>query len=159
MTLFVSGFESFRDLLESDPYFASIMGDLGLKTNNDFLLVDGFLFRGNQLCIPDCSLCLQIITELHGKGYVGSDRTLQLVKDNYFWPTIRREVERYVEHCRAVLTKDCFPVREYNKLDARKIGPLEVLQKINLNAYRLKLPNHIHTADVFNVKHLMPYLA
>ena len=57
----------------------------------------------------------------------------------------------------AVLTKDRFPTGEYNKLSAKKIGPLEVLEKINPNAYRLKLPSHLCTADVFNVKHLIPF--
>ncbi|KAK9083428.1 hypothetical protein Scep_029899 [Stephania cephalantha] len=57
----------------------------------------------------------------------------------------------------AVLTKDRFSVGDYNKLSVRKIGPVEVLEKINPNAYRLKLPSHIRTADVFNVKHLVPY--
>jgi hypothetical protein len=57
----------------------------------------------------------------------------------------------------AVLTKDRFPVGAYNKLKARKIGPIEVLKKINENAYRLKLPNDVYTSDVFNVKHLVPY--
>ena len=56
-----------------------------------------------------------------------------------------------------VLTKDHFPAGEYNKLSAKKIGPLEVLEKINPNAYRLKLPSHLPTADVFNVKHLIPF--
>ncbi|KAL6518279.1 hypothetical protein OROMI_033980 [Orobanche minor] len=57
----------------------------------------------------------------------------------------------------AVLTKDRFPAREYNKLSSRKIGPVEIIEKINLNAYRLKLPPYIHIADVFNVKHLTPF--
>lgn len=57
----------------------------------------------------------------------------------------------------AVLTKDRFSVGEYNKLSARKISPLKILEKINPNAYRLKLPSYIRTADVFNVKHLIPY--
>ncbi|GKC76647.1 putative reverse transcriptase domain-containing protein [Tanacetum coccineum] len=57
----------------------------------------------------------------------------------------------------AVLTKDHFPVGEYNKLLAKKISPLEIVEKINSNAYRLKLPSHIHCFDVFNVKHLLPY--
>ena len=57
----------------------------------------------------------------------------------------------------AVLTKDRFPVGTYNKLKARKIGPVEILKKINENAYQLRLSDHIHTADVFNVKHLIPY--
>ena len=46
----------------------------------------------------------------------------------------------------AVLTKDRFPVGEYNKLSAKKISS---------NAYRLKLPSHIRTADVFNVINLV----
>jgi len=57
----------------------------------------------------------------------------------------------------AVLTKDRFPVGTYNKLKARKIGPVEILKKINDNAYQLKLPNDIYTSDVFNVKHIIPY--
>ncbi|PKI64757.1 hypothetical protein CRG98_014826 [Punica granatum] len=57
----------------------------------------------------------------------------------------------------AILTKERYPAGEYNKLSARKIGPVEVIEKINSNAYRLKLPSHIRTADVFNVKHLIPY--
>jgi hypothetical protein len=55
------------------------------------------------------------------------------------------------------LTRDRFPAHEYNKLAARKIGPLEITEKINQNAYRLQLPSHVHTSDVFNVKHLIPY--
>ncbi|KAL6585964.1 hypothetical protein OROMI_002608 [Orobanche minor] len=57
----------------------------------------------------------------------------------------------------AVLTWDRYPAHEYSKLVARKIGPLEVLVKINPNAYRLRLPSHICTSDVFNVMHLIPY--
>ena len=70
----------------------------------------------------------------------------------------RRHVELGVgDFVWAVLTKDRFSVGEYNKLSARKIGPVEVVEKINANAYRLKLPSHIRTTDVFNVKHLIPY--
>jgi hypothetical protein len=51
-----------------------------------------------------------------------------------------------------------FPVGEYNKLAAHKVGPAEIIAKINPNAYRLKLPSHIKTSDVFNVKHLVPFI-
>ncbi|KAL6523452.1 hypothetical protein OROGR_017055 [Orobanche gracilis] len=57
----------------------------------------------------------------------------------------------------AILTKDRFPPHEYSKLAARKIGPIEILEVINPNAYRLKLPDGMRTSDVFNVKHLVPY--
>ena len=58
----------------------------------------------------------------------------------------------------AILTKDRFPVGEYNKLAAHKVGPIEIIKKINPNAYRLKLPSYIKTFDVFNVKHLVPFI-
>lgn len=52
-----------------------------------------------------------------------------------------------------VLTRDCMSLHEYNKLRSWKIGPVEIVERINNNAYRLKLPYHIKTADVFNVKY------
>nr|GEZ51381.1 hypothetical protein [Tanacetum cinerariifolium] len=105
----------------------------GEKT--DFVLHDGFLFIGNQLWIPDSSLRLQIIKELHGEGHVDFE------VGDFVW---------------AVLTKDRFLVGEYNKLSAKKIGLLEIVEKINSNAYRLKLLSHIRCSDVLNVKHLLP---
>jgi hypothetical protein len=56
----------------------------------------------------------------------------------------------------AVLTRDRFPIGEFNKLRERKIGPCEILQKINDNAYQVCLPSHLKTSNVFNVKHLIP---
>ena len=71
----------------------------------------------------------------------------------------RRDVQFNVgDKVWAILTKERFPPHEYNKLKARKIGPLEILEKINANAYRLMLPANIRCSDVFNVKHLVPYV-
>jgi hypothetical protein len=47
---------------------------------------------------------------------------------------------------------------EYNKLIERKTNHCEVLQKINNNDYKIRLPNHLKTSDVFNVQHLTFYL-
>ncbi|GKD65536.1 putative reverse transcriptase domain-containing protein [Tanacetum coccineum] len=49
---------------------------------------------------PYFSIVLQVIKELHGEGHVSRDRTLQLVQASYFWPTMRKEVDRYVKRCR-----------------------------------------------------------
>ena len=62
-------------------------------------MVDGFLFKGNRLCIPECSLGMKIVKVLHEEGHVGRDRTLQLISQSYFWPSMRKEVERFVERC------------------------------------------------------------
>ncbi|GJS02584.1 retrovirus-related pol polyprotein from transposon TNT 1-94 [Tanacetum coccineum] len=54
----------------------------------------------NLLCILNTSPRLKIIMELHSEGNVGHDRTLQLVHASYFWPTLRKKVDRYVKRCR-----------------------------------------------------------
>ena len=58
----------------------------------------------------------------------------------------------------AYFTRDRMPAHTYIKLKSIKVGPLEVLERINDNAYRLKLPADINTSDVFNVKHLSRYV-
>lgn len=59
----------------------------------------------------------------------------------------------------AVLNRERFYAGDYNKLKSRKVGPLEVLEKINNNAYRLLLPTDARYSDVFNFKHLIPFVA
>ncbi|GJV67926.1 putative nucleotidyltransferase, ribonuclease H, partial [Tanacetum coccineum] len=96
----VPGLDVIRDMVAVKPYFLVVLQGVQTGEKPDFFLHNGFLFKGNQLCIPDSSLRLQIIKELHGEGHVGRDRTLQLVQASYFWPTIRKEVDRYVKRCR-----------------------------------------------------------
>ena len=43
----VLGFDLFRELLSSDPYFGLIMDDVATRKRFDFLIHDGFLFKGN----------------------------------------------------------------------------------------------------------------
>ncbi|GJY24579.1 putative reverse transcriptase domain-containing protein [Tanacetum coccineum] len=100
------GLDVIRNMVTVDPYFLVVLQGVQAGEKPDFFMHDVFLFKGNQLCIPDSSLCLQIIKELHGEGYVGRDRTLQLVQASYFWPTISKEVDRYVKRCRVDISMD-----------------------------------------------------
>ncbi|GJT98365.1 putative nucleotidyltransferase, ribonuclease H [Tanacetum coccineum] len=100
MQVDVSGLDVIRKPLTLDPYFSIVLQGVQSGQKPDFNTHDGFLFKGNQLCIPHTSFRLKIIKELHGEGHVGRDRTLKLVQASYFWPTMRKEVDRYVKRCR-----------------------------------------------------------
>ena len=70
MSIEVHGFEVFTDLLKTYVNFSNILARVKAGEKTDLFLHDGFLYKGNQLCVPYCSLRLKII-ELHGEGYVG----------------------------------------------------------------------------------------
>lgn len=93
----IAGFASFGELYVTDPYFSCIWIEVQNGLHRDFMLQDGFMFKGNQLCIPDCCMCLRILNEWHAEGHVGRYRTLQLIIEQYFWPTLSRDMERYVD--------------------------------------------------------------
>lgn len=106
-------------------------------------------------------------TRHHGEAidFINELQSLhQQAKDNLESSTVKYKREADRKHCEGLfvpgdlvwvyLTKERLPLREYNKLKSKKIGPVEVPQRINPNAYRVKLPDHLKTSDVFNVKHL-----
>lgn len=95
----VPGFASFTELYESDAFFGSVLEDLKYDLSHDYMLHDDFLFRGGRVCAPACSLPLQLILKTHNEGRIGWDCTLHLVSCSYFWPILRRNIERFVERC------------------------------------------------------------
>lgn len=50
MRVEVPGFDSFRDLLAADPYFAVVILDVQAGKKTDFLIQHSSLFKGNELC-------------------------------------------------------------------------------------------------------------
>jgi hypothetical protein len=61
------------------------------------------MFRGNQLCIPNCSMRENLLKEKHSGGLVGHfghDKTFMKLNESYFWPGMRADVKRFVDRCR-----------------------------------------------------------
>ena len=61
-----------------------------------------YLFRGNKLCIPQCSLCELLVREAHGDGLMGSFRvkkTLDVLSEHFFWAYLKRDIKRIYAKC------------------------------------------------------------
>ena len=58
MRVEVPGFDSFAKMLTTDPYFSMVIQDVHARKKIEFLFHESFLFKGNQLCIPNYSLRL-----------------------------------------------------------------------------------------------------
>ena len=56
MEVRVLGFEVLKELYKNDPNFGNVWENCSNGSFNHFLVQEGFLFKNNRLCIPQCSL-------------------------------------------------------------------------------------------------------
>ncbi|KAA0026079.1 Transposon Ty3-I Gag-Pol polyprotein [Cucumis melo var. makuwa] len=60
----------------------------------EFHIVDGFLFKGEKLCIPHTSLREALLKEAHSgglAGHFGQDKTLEILSSKYYWPQLQKD--------------------------------------------------------------------
>ena len=96
------GFEHIKDLYACDADFDELFLACEKKSCDKFYRVDGFLFRENRLCVPQCSLRELLVREAHGgglMGHFGVKKTLEVLHEHFFWPKMKKEVEDYVLRC------------------------------------------------------------
>ncbi|GKE21220.1 RNA-directed DNA polymerase [Tanacetum coccineum] len=82
------GFETFKELYVDDSDFTSIWHECQDKPYPPFTIQDGFLFKGNRLCIPNCSLRESIMQEVHARGlagHFGVTKTMAWLNDHFYW--------------------------------------------------------------------------
>ncbi|GJW59663.1 putative CCCH-type zinc finger family protein [Tanacetum coccineum] len=106
MHIRVQGFDSFRGLYCDDPDFREIWNKCDNVPFQQFSKLDGYLFKGARLCIPLCSLSEAIILEGHVgglTGHFGRDKTLALLREQFYWPKMERDVNRLLERCHVSL--------------------------------------------------------
>lgn len=80
MSTQVTGFKELKNQYIADPDFSHIITELQTNDMLPYRLHDGYLFKGNQLCIPKGSLREAIIRELRGNGlgdHFGRDKTME----------------------------------------------------------------------------------
>ncbi|TYK30863.1 transposon Ty3-I Gag-Pol polyprotein isoform X1 [Cucumis melo var. makuwa] len=70
--------------------------------SGDFHIMEGILFKGNQLCIPHTSLREALLKEAHSGGLAGhfrQDKTFEIISKRYYWPQLRRDCNNFVKRC------------------------------------------------------------
>jgi hypothetical protein len=69
----------------------------------EYLIQDGLLFKGNQLCIPKISMRENLLKEKHSgglAGHFGHDKTFTQLNNLYYWPGMWTYVKKFVNRCR-----------------------------------------------------------
>ncbi|XP_074265615.1 uncharacterized protein LOC141588057 [Silene latifolia] len=94
----ILGFEHIKELYKSDPEFSKeIIDPTGLYT-----VQDGYLFKGNRLCIPNGSIRELLVREAHGgaiAGHFGVNKTSDILSEHFYWPRMNKDVQEIVAKC------------------------------------------------------------
>ena len=88
-------------------------------------VVDGVYTLADTIVLPDHDgLRKQVMQECHDtpySGHPGRDKTLQLVKHMFWWPTLTTDVTQYVKYC-----PSCQRNKSSNRLPAGLLQPMPV---------------------------------
>ena len=89
------GFDDLRDMYVNDPDFKEAYEAaenpvlIDRSPYIEYMIQEGLLFRGNQLCIPKCSMRENLLKEKHSgglAGHFGHDKMFAKLNESYFWP-------------------------------------------------------------------------
>jgi hypothetical protein len=66
---------------------------------NKYVLHDGVMYHANKLSVPASSIRLLFLLEMLGgglMGHFGVKKTDDVLAAHFFWPKMRRDMERYM---------------------------------------------------------------
>lgn len=98
----IMGFEHIKRIYEEDPDFQDIYKETTRAAFGTYYQQDGFLFKERRLCIPQGSMRELLVREAHGgglMGHFGRDKTISVLTEHFFWPHLKKDVERYCSKC------------------------------------------------------------
>ena len=100
----VTSFERIKEEYKNCPNFRSIHTNLtSHRSLGEYILQEGYLFKEAKLCILRTSVSDFIIWELHAGGlggHFGVHKTITLIEEQFFWPSLKKDVAKVVSQCR-----------------------------------------------------------
>jgi hypothetical protein len=113
----ILGFEMIKEQYQTCPDFAETYKQCQDKPQGLFSIHQGFLFKGNRLCIPKLSLRTILVKEVHEgsvAGHFGIQKTLDMLAQHFYWPKMLGTVGKHILKCETCLkAKVTFHKGEY----------------------------------------------
>ncbi|KAA3461767.1 reverse transcriptase [Gossypium australe] len=98
------GFHHMKEFYVGDDDFGNIYTACENGSFEKFYRYDGFLFKENKLCVPQGSIRELLVLEAHSgglMGHFGRDKKLTTLQKHFYWPQMRKDVERICGCCLA----------------------------------------------------------
>jgi len=80
----------------------TLASSLRLAKNTQNQVHDGFLFKGNLLCVPKCGTRDLVLKGIHGGslvGHFGEDKAYLMAKEHYYWPHMIKDIQDIIKRC------------------------------------------------------------
>src|SRR4029078_6819082 len=98
----IIGFEMLKASYEKDADFGEVYLKTKERVDGYYQQKEGFLFKGSKLCIPRGSIRLLLVKEAHEgglAGHLGIDKTLAILQEHFYWPSMSKTVQDWVKRC------------------------------------------------------------
>ncbi|KAI5431116.1 variant 2, Acyl-coenzyme A oxidase 2 [Lathyrus oleraceus] len=98
----VFGLEHIKDLYKSDLEFSSKFVACEHTAFNGYFRHNGYLFKEKKLCVPKGSIRELLVKEAHEgglMGHFGVSKTLEFLKEHFYWPHMKIDVQKLCERC------------------------------------------------------------
>lgn len=105
MSIKITGFKRHKDDYALCPNFGVIYSTLSNEQHpiiDHYTLKDRYLFESNKLYIPWTLVRDFILWEIHIGGlseYFGHDKTIEEVKCQFHWPSLKRDITKLISQC------------------------------------------------------------
>jgi hypothetical protein len=107
--ILILGFDHLKEMYHSDPDFGEAYEACVNRVLKDrsqwveYLIQDGLLFKGCQLCIPRCSMRENLLKGKHSGGlarHFVHEKTFSQLNGSYYWLGMRAGVKIFVNNCK-----------------------------------------------------------
>jgi len=94
------GFHAIQEYYKKDPDFQEVLQ--GKLKGKPYSVQEGYLFRGNKLCVPRGSWRELLVREAHGgalTGHFDLNKTIDILKEHFYWPRMGVDVHKVISDC------------------------------------------------------------
>ncbi|XP_074303014.1 uncharacterized protein LOC141637434 [Silene latifolia] len=152
------GFEALKDCYEHDPDFGETFEIRKSRNHDEFIIPDGFLFKGNRLYVPKLPTRELLIREAHEGGlggHFGVNTTVDILKEHFHWPQLQRVMQDVIRRQEPYQVKEPYqsPIDKY--IDEKLHGGNSnfLLRSICMEAQDDLVVSSNHYLDVGRIVH------
>jgi len=98
----VLGFKHLKSLCTTDEDFGELYDICIQHRKDDFMIQDGFLFKGTKLCITKGGTRELHVREIYSgslTGHYGENKTLSILREHYYCPRMSKDVQDILKRC------------------------------------------------------------